>query len=125
MTQHTKALMDGDNGFNLMYLDTFEWLGLTRDQLQSSLHLFYGVVLGKQFVLIGGGGGVTLLVTIGDASNYLTETLTFEVVDFSGPYHIILGQICYVKFMAIPSYTYLKLKIVGLVRVITVKAKTQ
>jgi hypothetical protein len=72
-----------------------------------------------------GGGGVTLLVTIGDASNYLTETLTFEVVDFSGPYHIILGQTCYVKFMAIPSYTYLKLKIVGVVRVITVKAKTQ
>jgi hypothetical protein len=125
MTQHTKALMDGDNGFNLMYLDTFEWLGLTRDQLQSSLHPFYGVVLGKQFVLVRGGGGVTLLVTIGDASNYLTETLTFEVVDFSGPYHIILGQTCYVMFMAIPSYTYLKLKIVGLVRVITVKAKTQ
>jgi hypothetical protein len=25
-------------------------------------------------------------------SNYRTETLTFEVVDFSGPYHIILGQ---------------------------------
>jgi hypothetical protein len=49
----------------------------------------------------------------------------FEVVDFFGPYHVILGRPCYVKFMAIPSYTYLKLKIVGLVRVITVKAKTQ
>jgi hypothetical protein len=31
-----------------MYLDTFEGLGLTQDQLQSSPLHFYGVVLGKQ-----------------------------------------------------------------------------
>jgi hypothetical protein len=46
-------------------------------------------------------------------SNYRTETLTFEVVNFSGPYHVILGQPCYIKFMDIPSYAYLKLKIPG------------
>jgi hypothetical protein len=51
--------------------------------------------------------------------------LTFEVVNFSGPYHIILGWPCYIKFMAIPSYTYLKLKITGPTGVITVEAKTQ
>jgi hypothetical protein len=39
--------------------------------------------------------------------------LAFEIVDFSGPYHIILGRPCYIKFMAIPSYAYLKLKIPG------------
>jgi hypothetical protein len=49
--------------------------------------------------------------------------LTFEVVDFSGPYHIILGQPCYVKFMAILSYFYLKLKIPAPTKVITVEAK--
>jgi hypothetical protein len=49
--------------------------------------------------------------------------LAFEVVDFSGPYHIILGRPCYVKFMAIHSYTYLKLKIPRPARVITVGAK--
>jgi hypothetical protein len=58
-------------------------------------------------------------------SNYCSETLTFEVVYFSGPYHVILGQLCYVKFMAIPSYAYLKLKIPGPTRVITVEAKAQ
>jgi hypothetical protein len=67
---------------------------------------------------------VTLQVTFGDTSKYRTETLTFEVVDFSVPYHIILGQPCYGKFMAIPSYAYLKLKIPGLAGVITVEAKT-
>jgi hypothetical protein len=33
MTQLIKALMDGGSGLNLMYLDTFEGLGLTQDQL--------------------------------------------------------------------------------------------
>jgi hypothetical protein len=58
-------------------------------------------------------------------SNYRTETLAFEVVNFYGPYHIILGRPCYVKFMAIPSYTYLKIKIPRPAGVITVEAKTQ
>jgi hypothetical protein len=68
-------------------------------------------------------GWVTLSVTFGVVSNYCTETLTFVVVDFSRPYHVILGQMCYVQFMAIPSYTYLKLKIPIPTGVITVEAK--
>jgi hypothetical protein len=66
-----------------------------------------------------------MLVTFGDASNYRTETLAFKVVDFSVPYHIILGCPCYVKFKGIPSYAYLKLKIPGPTGVITVEAMTQ
>jgi hypothetical protein len=31
MTQLTTTLMDGGSGLNLMYLDTFEGLGLTGD----------------------------------------------------------------------------------------------
>jgi hypothetical protein len=42
-------------------------------------------------------------VTFKDASNYYTKMLAFEVVDFSGLYHIILGWPCYVKFMTIPN----------------------
>ena len=34
-------------------------------------------------------------------------------MDFLGSYHAILGRPCYVKFMAIPNYTYLKLKMPG------------
>jgi hypothetical protein len=52
-TQLTKALMDGGSGLDLMYLDTFEGLGLTQDQLKSSPHPFYRVVSGKQFVPLG------------------------------------------------------------------------
>jgi hypothetical protein len=43
--------------------------------------------------------------------NFRTETLTFEVVRFSGTYHAILGRPTYAKFMVVPNYTYLKLKI--------------
>jgi hypothetical protein len=121
-TRLTKALMDGGSGLNLMYLDTFEGLGLAWDQLKNSPHLFYGVVLGKQYVPLG---QITLPVTFGDASNYRTEMLAFKVVDFSRPYHIILGWPCYVKFMASPSYAYLKLKIPRPISVITMEAKAQ
>ena len=46
----------------------------------------------------------------GDRANFRSEVLTFEVVDFLGSYHTILGRPCYAKFMAVPNYTYLKLK---------------
>jgi hypothetical protein len=49
----------------------------------------------------------------------------FEVVDFSELYHVILGWLCYVKFMATPSYAYLKLKIPGPTKVFIVDASMQ
>jgi len=53
------------------------------------------------------------------------ETLTFEVVGFHGTYHAILGCPCYMKFMNVPNYTYLKLKMLGLCRVITISTSFQ
>jgi hypothetical protein len=66
-----------------------------------------------------------LPVTFRDANNYRTERLIFEVVDFSRPYHVIMGWPCYVKFMAITSYAYLKHKISGPTGIITMEAKAQ
>jgi hypothetical protein len=37
-----------------------------------------------------------------------------------GKYHVILGRPTYVKFMVVPNYTYLKLKIPGPKGVVTV-----
>ena len=42
------------------------------------------------------------------------------MVGFPGTFHAILGRPCYVKFMAVPNYTYLKLKMPGPHGVITV-----
>ena len=53
------------------------------------------------------------------------ETLTFGVVRFHGTYHTIPGRPWYAKFMAIPNYTYLKLKMTGLGGVITIGTSFQ
>ena len=58
----------------------------------------------------------------GNRANFRLEVLTFEVVDFPESYHTILGRPCYSKFMAIPNYNYLKLKIPGWNDVITVSS---
>ena len=44
------------------------------------------------------------------------------MVDFLGSYHAILGWPCYAKFMVIPNYIYLKLKMSGPNGVITVSS---
>jgi hypothetical protein len=56
----------------------------------------------------------------GNRTNFRTKTLIFEAVDFEGSYHTILGHLCYAKFIAVPNYIYLKLKMPGPNRVITV-----
>ncbi|XP_066314594.1 uncharacterized protein [Miscanthus floridulus] len=56
----------------------------------------------------------------GDRANFCSEVVTFEVVDLPGSYQAILGRPCYAKFMAVPNYTYLKLKMPGSNGVITV-----
>jgi hypothetical protein len=66
-----------------------------------------------------------LSVTFGDPSNFRKETLNFEVVGFHSTYHVMLGWPCYAKFMAIPNYTNLKLKMLGPNRVITVHTTYQ
>ena len=47
------------------------------------------------------------------------------MVDFLGSYHAILGRPCYTKFMAIPNYTYLKLKMPGPHGIITIGGDLQ
>jgi hypothetical protein len=42
------------------------------------------------------------------------------VVGFRGTYHAMLGRPCYTKFKAVSNYTYLKLKRLGPVGVITI-----
>jgi hypothetical protein len=70
-------------------------------------------------------GQIDLPVTFGTPSSDRRKTLTFEVVGFHRTYHAVLGRPCYVKFMAVPNYTYLKLKIPGPKGVITVGTSFQ
>ncbi|XP_066373459.1 uncharacterized protein [Miscanthus floridulus] len=99
--------MDGGSGLNIMYAKTLDKMGIDRSNLRPIRAPFHGVVPGKQALSLG------------------TEILTFDVVGFPRTFHAILGRPCYVKFMAIPNYTYLKLKMPGPRGVITVGTSFQ
>ena len=108
--------MDGGSSLNILYIDTLDAMGNPRACLWASLFPFYGILPGMKAYLLD---NLDLPVTFGSKANYHTETLTFEVVDWKGAYHAILGRPAYAKFMAVPNYTYLKLKLPGPNGVIT------
>jgi hypothetical protein len=114
--------MDGGSGLNIMYAETLDAMTISRMQLHPSGAPFHGIVLGKRALPLR---QIDQPITFGDPSNFRKETLTFEVVGFHGTYHSVLGQPCYMKFMAILNYTYLKLKMLGPNGVITVCATYQ
>jgi hypothetical protein len=92
-------------------------MGIGLDQLRPSTTPFHGVAPGKRVQPLG---QINLPVWFGTPDNFRKETLTFEVVGFRDAYHAILGRPCYTKFMAVPNYTYLKMKMPRPKGVITV-----
>jgi hypothetical protein len=80
-------------------------------------HLFTRLPPAKRILPLG---QLDLPVCFGTPSNFRKETLTFEIVGFRGTYHAMLGRPCYAKFMVVPNYTYLKLKMPGPKGIITV-----
>jgi hypothetical protein len=113
----TKVLMDGGSNLNIIYAET---LGLPRIDLSSvraGALPFHGIITGKRVQPLR---QLDLPVCFRTPSNFRRETLTFEVVGFRGTYHAVLWRPCYAKFMAVPNYTYLKLKMPGPNGVITV-----
>lgn len=95
----TKVLMDGGSG------------------LKPTGVPFHGIIPGHDAKPLR---KITLLVSFGTPDKYSSENLLFEVEDLLGFYHPILGRTCYTKFMAVPSYVYLKIKMSGPKGVITV-----
>jgi hypothetical protein len=106
----TKILMDEGSGINILYKDAFDKLNVDIRKLLASQSPFHGIIPGRHVMLLG---TIDLSVTFSDMAHYRMETLSFEVVDFKGPYNTIFRRPCYAKFMAVPSYAYLKLKMLG------------
>ena len=71
---------------------------------------FYGIVPGNSSTPIG---SVTLPVTFGTEQKFWTEYIKFKVADFESSYHAILGRPALAKFMVVPHYVYLLLKMPG------------
>jgi hypothetical protein len=113
----TKVLMDGGSSLNIIYIKTLGLLGIDLSTIRAGAAPFHGIVPRKRILPLG---QLDLLVYFRTPSNFQKETLTFEVVGFRGTYHAVLGRPCYAKFMAVPNYMYLKLKMSGPNGVITV-----
>jgi hypothetical protein len=113
----TKVLMDGGSNLNIIYAETLGLLQIDLSTIRAGAAPFHGIIPGKRVQPLG---QLDQPVCFGTPSNFRKETLTFEVVGFRGTYHAVLGRPCYAKFMAVPNYTYLKLKMSGPNGVITV-----
>jgi hypothetical protein len=113
----SKVLMDGGSSLNIIYTETLELLGVDRSEVRAGAAPFHGIAPGKRILPLG---QIDLPVYFEIPSNFWKETLTFEVVGFRGTYHTVLGRPCYAKFMVVPNYTYLKLKMPGPNGIITV-----
>jgi hypothetical protein len=55
-------------------------------------------------------GQITLPVQFSTADHFRIDYVNLIIVDFEGTYHAILGRPALAKFMAIPHYVYLLLK---------------
>ncbi|KAK1627267.1 hypothetical protein QYE76_001582 [Lolium multiflorum] len=106
----SKVFMDGGSGLNLIFVDTIRSMGITMSMLEETDTCFHGILptapghsLGKAY----------LNVIFGRADNFRKEKIEFEVVNWESQYHAILGRPAYAKFMVVPHYAYLKLKMPG------------
>jgi hypothetical protein len=70
-------------------------------------------------------GHIYMPVTFGTPENYRTEFLRFEVASFDCGYNAIIGRPELAKFMAIPHYSYMILKMPGPQDIITVRVDFQ
>jgi hypothetical protein len=113
----SKVLMDGGSSLNIIYAETLGLLGIDLSTIRAGAAPFHGIVPGKRVLPLG---QLDLPICFRTPSNFRKETLTFEVVGFRGTYHAVLGRSCYAKFMAVPNYTYLKIKMPGPKGTITV-----
>jgi hypothetical protein len=115
----TRVLIDGGSSLNLIFASMLRKMGLNlTDMLVPSNSPFYDIIPGNTRHPLG---TVVLPVTFGTRENYRTESIKFEIANFDSSYHAILGRLALAKFMAVPHYVYLLLKMPGRSGVLTLR----
>jgi hypothetical protein len=110
--------MDAGSGINLIYAKTLQAMHISLEFLKPTDCSFHGIVPGSTNYPLG---RIALNVCFENRQNYRKEKLDFEVMDWPSQYHAILGRPAFSRFMAVPHYTYLVLKMLGPKGIITVK----
>jgi hypothetical protein len=117
-----KVLVDGGSSINVTFPWTLLGLGVALKELHESDTPFFGIVLTEgEYPL----GHIYMPVTFGTLENYRTEFLRFEVASFDCGYNAIIGRPGLAKFMAIPHYSYMILKMSEPQGIITMRADFQ
>jgi hypothetical protein len=113
-----RLFMDAGSGTKLIYARTLKAMGISLEWLKPTDCSFHEIIPGSANHPLG---KIELDVSFSDNGNFHREKLEFEVMDWPSQYHAILGRLAFAKFMAVPHYTYLALKILGPKGVITVQ----
>jgi hypothetical protein len=104
-----KVLVDGEAASMSPSPDTPR-LGVALKELHESDTPFFDIVPTEgEYPL----GHIYMPITFGTLENYRTEFLRFEVASFDCGYNAIIGRPGLAKFMAIPHYSYMILKMSG------------
>jgi hypothetical protein len=103
-----RIFMDTRSRINLIYARTLKEMNISLNTVQSTDCSFHGIVPGSANYPLG---KIELDVYFGDPNNYRREKLEFKVMDWPSQYHVILGCPAFARFMVVPHYTHLMLKI--------------
>jgi hypothetical protein len=102
-----RVFMDAGSRINLIYTKTLRAMHISLEFLKPTDCSFHGIIPGSANYPLG---RIALNVCFGNCQNYIREKLDFEVMDWPSQYHAILGRPAFSRFMAVPHYTYLVLK---------------
>jgi hypothetical protein len=117
----TKILINNGSQAKILFLATFNKMGLDRKQVREPSKPLYGFS-GKRIELVR---AITLPVSFGTPKNPHTEYITFDVVDMIYPYNAIFGRGLLNTFEAALHSTDMCLKIPATFGVITAFGRQQ
>nr|ABA98874.2 retrotransposon protein, putative, Ty3-gypsy subclass [Oryza sativa Japonica Group] len=98
-----RVLIDGGSSINLLFASTLDAMGIPQSELTPTDQPFHGITPQSSSRPLG---KITLPVTFGQANNFRTEQITFDVAEFDTAYNAIIGRTALAKFMAASHYAY-------------------
>jgi hypothetical protein len=105
--QFEQVLVDGGSSIDILFCSSLSALKLTKADLKPYDAQFLGILPRQSSIPLG---QITLPVQFSTPNHFRTDYVNFMVADFKGTYHDILGRPALTKFMVMPHYSYLVLK---------------
>jgi hypothetical protein len=111
-----RVLVDNGSQVDILFLSTFDQMGLNKNQLKESPKHLYGF-RGRKIEPLG---SISILVSFDNPTNARTEYITFDVVGMSYLYNAIFGRGLLNTFEATLHSLYLCLKVPAALGVISI-----